>query len=229
VSDLRVPSATTALATMARLTFVRLSRGKLMWISMAIGLLPILYAAAGFDAKDPVGGVFVIEMVVLSVMAPLFVAPSIGEEIEDRTATYLWSRPLPRWTILAGKLLALAPVAMAITVVSWIGAIAIKTHELPPVATIVGLAGGALAISAISAAIAVLVPKQGMALAIIYMIVDGIVGLFPGSIRLISVTQAATAVGGINDTSATTGAIAMVVIAAVWFAVAFRRIGRLET
>ena len=34
-------------------------------------------------------------MIVLALLPSLFVASSIGEEIEERTITYLWSRPLP--------------------------------------------------------------------------------------------------------------------------------------
>jgi len=226
VSELRVPTAGEALATMARLTLVRMTRGKLIWISIAMAVLPILYAASGIGSS-----LFTFQMLVLTVMPPLFVAPSIGEEIEDRTATYLWSRPLPRWTILAGKLVALAPVAMIVTVGSWIAATWIASKALPPTGTMVGLGAGALAISAISAAIATLAPKHGMALSIIYvMMIDGGIGLIPGSIRLASVTHAATAIAGLSDeTSPVTGAIALIVIASVWFAVAFRRIGRLET
>lgn len=227
----RPPSTATALATLARLTLVRLARGKLLWVSLAIAFLPIARAAGVPDKSNMLETTFAIEMFVLAILPPLFVAPSIGEEIEDRTATYLWSRPLARWTILAGKLLALAPLSMAVIVASWIASIELGSHTLPPVASIVGLAVGALALSVVTAGIATVVPKHGMALSIIYILMfDLPFGAIPGSIRLVSVTNAAAAVAGIgDDTSPLTGAIALIVIAGVWIAVAFRRIGRLET
>src|SRR5258706_12391348 len=97
----RVPTAAGAIGTIARLTLVRLTRGKLLWVSLVIAFLPTLLAAAVPDKRSLVGLLFGIELFTIAVIPTLFVAPSIGEEIEDRTATYLWSRPLARWTILA--------------------------------------------------------------------------------------------------------------------------------
>ena len=101
----------------------------------------------------------------------MFVASSLGEEIEDRTTTYLWSRPIGRWTIVVGKLLALAPIAMLLVVGGGYLAIQIETGAAPSAAWIGGTAGGALAISVMAAGLSVLVPKYGMALSIVYLVV----------------------------------------------------------
>jgi ABC-2 type transport system permease protein len=225
-----VPSPGTAIATLARLTLLRLTRGKLMWVSLAIAFLPVARATASKSGEDVVYISFTVTMLALAIVPALFIAPSIGEEIEDRTATYLWSRPLPRWTILVGKLVALAPLATIVLTASFIAAVYLGTHEAPPAAPIAGVALGTLAVSIVIAGVATVVPKHGMSLGIVYVIFDGIVGAIPASIRLVSVTHASRALAGMEDqTSPVTGAIALAVIAGLWMAVAFRRIGRLET
>jgi ABC-type transport system involved in multi-copper enzyme maturation permease subunit len=224
-----VPSIGSAIWALVRLTFARLRRGKQLWISVVIGALPIVLAALLPEGRDVIGLTYLAETLVLAVVPAMLVSASIGEELEDRTAAYLWSRPLPRWTILAGKLLALAPFAAAVVAGSWIAAVRIGTHELPATQTVVGVAAGALAISAIAAGIATLAPNHGLSLTIVYMFADATIGAIPASIRSVSVTHAASSVAGVGDTSQIGGAIALVVIAGVWLAVAFRRIGRLET
>jgi ABC-type transport system involved in multi-copper enzyme maturation permease subunit len=227
-----VPSIGAALSALARLTLVRLLRGKLLWVSIAIACLPILLAkAVGQQPATALQTTFGIELFVLAILPPLFAAPAIGEELEDRTATYLWSRPLPRWSILAGKLLALAPFVMAILVASWIAAIIAALHTAPPALTIVALAAGTLAVSIVSAGIATIAPKRGMAFAIIYiLVIDLSLGAIPASIQWLSVTHATSTLAGLEPgSSPVSGAIAMAILSAVWLAVAFRRIGRIET
>ena len=107
-----VPSGLATTRTMASLTLRRLTRGRALGVSLVIAALPVAYAAA-MRAVGQTGigqELFAFEVLVLAVLAPMLVGSSIGEEIEDRTTTYLWSRPVPRWAILAGKLAALAPV-----------------------------------------------------------------------------------------------------------------------
>jgi ABC-2 type transport system permease protein len=226
-----VPSIGAALSALARLTLTRLLRGKLIWVSLAIACLPVAFATgAGHQPSTALEVTFGIEMFVLAILPALFAAPAIGEELEDRTATYLWSRPLPRWSILAGKLLALAPFVMAILVGSWIVSIFVALHKAPPPLTIVAIGAGALAVSIVSAGIATVAPKRGMAFAIIYiLIIDLPLGQIPAATRWLSVTHATTTLGGFETSSPISGAIALTVLSAIWLAVAFRRIGRIET
>jgi ABC-type transport system involved in multi-copper enzyme maturation permease subunit len=226
-----VPTTGAALSALARLTFARLLRGKLIWVSLAIACLPLAFAGgAAHDPSNALKITFGIEMFVISILPPLFAAPAIGEELEDRTATYLWSRPLARWTILAGKLLALAPFAMAILVGSWVGAIFIATHRPPPPETIVAIAAGTLAISIVSAGIATIAPKRGMAFAIIYiLIIDLPLGSIPASIQWLSVTHATSTLAGFENSSPLSGGIALVVLSGLWLVMAFRRISNIET
>jgi ABC-type transport system involved in multi-copper enzyme maturation permease subunit len=223
-----VPSTASAVLTIARVTLLRMSRGKLIWVALCISLLPVLLALALPDKNDET--IFGVQMLVLGVLPPMFVASSIGEEIEERTATYLWSRPLPRWTILAGKLVALVPLVIFVVVGAYVVAVELALH-IVPYKGMAALALGALATSVVAAGIATLVPKHGMSLSIIFLLfIDLPVGEIPASVRLISVTHDAASLGGANtETPASTAAIALAVISALWLALAFRRIGRLET
>jgi hypothetical protein len=228
-----VPTTAQALSTLARLTLTRVTRGKLLWISLAIAFLPIMFAGAMGQAKDTgdiLSATMGIEIFVLAILPPLYGGPAIAEEIEERTATYLWSRPIKRWVIVAGKLLALAPFAGVVVLGSWVLAIVVSLHHLPSTLSMVGLGFGAAGVTIVSCGIATLFPKRGMALAIIYiLIIDLPLGEAPASVRWLSVTHATTTLSGLQgDTPPAYGAIALVVLSAIWLMVAFRRVGRLE-
>ena len=125
-------------------------------------------------------------MFVLAVVPAMFVASSIGEEIEDRTITYLWSRPLPRWHVIAGKLVALAPVAIGHLAPRLAGRRCKVGTDAPSRRD--GRSSASplprVAISMVAAGIATLAPKHGMALAIIYMLLfDVPVGEIPASLQ----------------------------------------------
>ena len=230
------------IATIARLTLKRLFRGQAMWVALGIALLPVIVAAVLRESvHDPMArltftlDLYVVEMFVLAVVPAMFVASSIGEDIEDRTITYLWSRPLPRWHVIAGKLVALAPVAVIVTLLGWLAAMQVGTDTLAPTWTLIGIAAAALAISMVAAGIATLAPKHGMALTIIYMLLfDVPVGEIPASLQTLSITHQARGLAGIamhgvhTVPDRLTPAITMTVIALVWLAVGMWKIRRTE-
>jgi ABC-type transport system involved in multi-copper enzyme maturation permease subunit len=229
------------IGVIAQLTLARLRRGRALWAALIIALLPAA-AAIVFrgqvhserDRAEMISGLYVPQLLVLAVIPAMFVASSIGEEIEDRTITYLWSRPLARWHVIAGKLVALAPVAVAITVVGWLLAVQLGLGSVAPVRTLVGLGAAALAISMVSAGIATVAPKHGMALTIIYMLLfDLPIGEIPASLQILSVTHQARMIAGIRTLGVEPGspvgpAITMAVIGSIWLAVGLWRIRRLE-
>ena len=238
------PSTLTVLLTLARLTWRRLRRGRAVWVSSLLAFSPVAFAIAiGSRVSDDgsgrglfaVGGdVFVIEQLVLAVLPAMFIAASIGEEIEDRTTTYLWSRPIARWTVLAGKLLALAPIAIALVVGGWFVALQAGLHHLPTLRSAVGLGAGTLVVSMAAAGIATLVPKHGMALAIVYVLFfDLPVGEIPASLQLLSVTRQAKLLAGMTSAGDSVGmlepALALAIVGGVWLAIGVWRMQRLES
>ncbi|MEO6776377.1 MAG: ABC transporter permease [Kofleriaceae bacterium] len=224
-------SSTTAMLALARLTLKRVTRGKLIWISLAIAMLPMLFAAtlALGHHGNVLEPAFSMELFVVAILPPLFCAPAIAEELEDRTASYLWSRPIARWVLLAGKLLALAPFAMLCVVASWLLTGYVGLGHAPPAATLVAVAAGTLGVGITAAGIASLAPKRGMALAIIYiLLVDLPVGQIPASLAWLSVTHAATVLAGFETAPRYEGAIAMSLLCTTWLAVSFWRLSRIE-
>ena len=219
----------------AQLTRVRLFRGRAVWVSVVIAALPIVFASAvraqGQHSNMQVD-VLVFQTLLLAVLPAMFVASSIGEDIEDRTTTYLWSRPVPRWSVLAGKLVALAPLSAALVVGSWIASVFAGTHAMPSGLSILALATGAIAVCLVSAGIASLVPKHGMPLTIAYMLFFDIpVGVMPVSLAELSVTHQlralAQVVPEIRD-APSGGAIGLAVLGTIWLGIALWRIRRLE-
>ena len=220
------PSAVSALLTIVAVTWRRFARGRALWVAVAIAGLPVLMGSVTRNT-DVVAG---IETLVMCLLPPMFVASAVAEEIEDRTSTYLWSRPLPRWTLLVGKLLALAPIATALIVVSWVLAHHVATNTLPSGHTILAFAAGGLTVSAMSAGLGTLVPKHGMALSIAYFILlDVPVGAIPASAQSISLTRQVHVIAELyGESSIVEPLITMAILAAVWLAFGLWRLRRLE-
>jgi len=218
------PPIGSALSALARVTLTRTFRSALPWIAVVIAALPAAVVAAlkghGADEALPL---------VLVVLPAMFVAPALGEEIEDRTGAYLWSRPLPRWTIVAGKLLALAPLCAALVAAGAILAALAGDAALRSPVVIVAYTLGTLGACACAAGVALRLPRHAMIFSLCYLALDWIAGRFVGSLHLVTVTYATRTIAGQTESGLATGVIALAAISAVWLAFAFARIGRIET
>lgn len=225
------PSTWATIVAIARVTLRRLVRGKLVWVGLAVALLPVLVAVLIRSRPDALAKTFGVIRLLLVVLPPLYVASAVGEDIDDRTATYLWSRPLARWTVIAGKLVVLAPVVAAMIVLAWLATCALGLGIMPPTASLAAFAGGAIAVACASAGLATLVPKYGMAFSIVYVLVDLTIGELPASLHTLSITHHVKVLSGIwpAQSDASSSVIALVVIPVVWLAVGARRITRVET
>src|SRR5215468_9593487 len=149
-ADRAVPPTSAMIRTLVGVTLKRLTRGKALWIAAVLAALPVVLAAVLAARGRPASPseLFAPTMLLFAVLPALLVGASVGEEIEDRTSTYLWSRPIARWAVLAGAI----------------------AGSAPSVAAALGLAAGATATSLVVAGIAVVVPRHGMALTIAYML-----------------------------------------------------------
>jgi len=225
-----IPSVTAVIATLFGVTWKRLLRGRALWVCALIAALPALIAFGLKGNRDMQEMLHFAQFRVMALLPPIFIASSVGEEIEDRTITYLWSRPLARWTLIVGKLAALAPVAIALLLGGWILA-SVAQGKQPTPQELLAFASGTLAISMIAAGIATLVPRQGMSLSIIYLvIIDATMGAIPASLRDMSVTRQVWLLSGLEGpTDLVKPVITLAVIAAVWLSIAFARVRRLET
>jgi hypothetical protein len=232
-----------ATAAIAALTLRRLLRGRAVWVSVAIAAVPVVVATALGNSSDAWTIVMRICGLLLAILPPLHVASSLSEELEERTSVYLWCRPVARWTIVTGKIAALAPLIMALLVASALlaghqlspsalaaaGASGGSGAEGPPWAGVaLGFALGALAASCAAAAFATLVPRHGMAVSICYLlIVDLPLGELPASIAKLSLTHHVQRLVTSHEIAAGS-AIGLVAVAAAFLALALWRIGRIE-
>jgi hypothetical protein len=237
VTQHEVPSAFATTRAIAALTLTRLARGKALWVGAIIAFLPVMFGALARsrNGADPAAlvDILVFEQLLIVVLPGMYVASSIGEDIEDRTTTYLWSRPVQRTAIILGKLVAILPIMWVLVIASWSAAAQVGANIAPTPNQLFALAGGVTAIAMIAAAMATLVPRHGMALTIVYMLfVDFPVGALPASMRYISVSQHVRTIAKVRGDTTTDSpelaALAFAVIAAVWLALALRRIRTLE-
>jgi hypothetical protein len=160
-----------AAAAIARLGMLRLMRQNTVRWSLPLALLPVALAttSVGFDAALKA------QLVLIAVLAPLILARGTAEEVEEKTLAYLWSRPLPRWTLPAGKLAAGIPLLAAL--VCGPGALSFLLGRAEPAAhltelfaLLLGLALGAVAAGVAALATGSLWPRQPLSGALIYLL-----------------------------------------------------------
>lgn len=228
--DRSIPSLVGVITTLFGVTWKRLLRGRALWVCGLIAVLPAVIAAALRSDRDTPELMRFAIFRVMAILPPILVASSVGEDIEDRTITYVWSRPIARWTLLVGKIATLAPVAAIVTAAGWALAATLKGDPVQP-QQLVGFALGSIAVSMISAGIATLVPRQGMALSLIYLVVvDPTMGAIPASVHDISVTKQVWLLTGLEHADSVVAPfITLAIIAGLWLAIGFWRIRRLES
>jgi len=227
----RVPSALSTVATMASVTLKRLGRGKALWTGGAIAVLPIGFAVIVRTRHSALNGKMLIPSLLLLVILPaMFIGGSIGQEFEDRTTTYLWSRPIARWAVLAGKLCALTPIVIVLIVGSWCAASTIWVGAAPTPASCGALAAGAVAASLVAAGITMVLPRHGTALTIGYLLVDLFVDAMPFSLRELSITHQTGQLAHLGSQAPITATpvIAIAAIAALWTVIGLARVRRIE-
>lgn len=227
-----IPSSLSALRTVAAVTLLRLARSRTIWVAALIMAMPVVFSVMlRGESNNILEDIFAFDQLVMAVLPGMFVGGAIGEDIEDRTSTYLWSRPIPRWVVLVGKLVALAPIVAVFAVLSFTAAAQVGAGVSPPAAPLAGLVALALATSAMSSAIATLVPKHALALTTSYMVIDLFVGALPSSLAKLSMTHHARNIAGLDEVShgsASNSAIGIAAIAFVWLVVGLLRMRRLE-
>jgi ABC-type transport system involved in multi-copper enzyme maturation permease subunit len=232
----RPPSIAATLRTVAALTFTRLLRGRALWVAIPIAALPIV-AAAVLKAMDrrPFGmlqDILGFRQLVLVVLPALLAAATVGEDIEDRTTTYLWSRPVPRWIVLIGKLVTLIPILIALVVASWVAAVKVGPELDPTAASIVALALAITGFACVGAAIGTLVPKHAMALTVVYIFMFDLgISVLPGTLAKLSISFHMRVIADVVDKypdSPGLAALGIGIIGGIWLAIGLWRMRRLE-
>ena len=220
-------SASRASLILMRWTFRRLTRGKAMWLAIALAALPLAPALWGkatafADQRSTY-------IALMALLGPLYAAAAIAEEISGETTAYMWSRPFPRYAVLAGKLGAAIPLSLVPAAAGLLTAGLLAGAGAGAIATaLLGLALAAVAISTAAASIGALVPRHAFATALAYMLIlDLSVGNVPFSLAHLSLTHGARAIASGSD-EAGAAALWMAGLTAAWLVVGAWRTNRME-
>ena len=232
----QVLSATGAAAIIARLAFKRLFRGRVLWASLILALLPGL--AVVVFSNDPPSrrlwrDTFTLLIGVMAIIMPLYLAAAVSEETEERTFTYLWCRPFPRWSMLAGKLAALAPLAAAIlaggVALAFVLAFGTRTGQYSDMfgRSVLAIVLGALAAGTFCTAVATLLPRHATAVSLAYlMAIDTAVAVMPFAIQNLTISHHVREMA--LEGPVTGHALWLLGMAVFWLILAVSRITRAE-
>lgn len=227
-----------------------LGRGRMILIGL-LALLPLLlavvYRAGGQDTDQQrwVAEVLLEGLVVTSLLpltALVVATAALGAEIEDGTAVYLLTKPVPRSRIVAGKLLAAWGLTTVTVVASALAAAAVGLAGQPVGGLLLGfgvaLALGSLVYCALFLMLGIRTSRALIAGLAYVFVWEGVVnGLFAGT-RLLSVRHYTLAIADavadvparVFDAKLTAGTavVLMVVVgvASIWYAI--NRLERFE-
>lgn len=204
------PTALGAVTAIAALTLKRFLRSKAIYVAGAMGLLtliPLLISKSQVDNparhwSDFLQSAALVQLLVTAMLT----APIIAEEIEDKTYAYLWARPIPRWTVFAGKLLVGASIAaliMLLAVAIGNSMIVGMSPELPQ--TVFAIVLGVFVTGSIAACFGTLLPKHPLAVSLGYfMVLDFGIGAMPFALARLSVMHNVIALSGVGEHADTT-------------------------
>ena len=223
----------------AKVAFKRVLRGRAIAVvagmSVGVPMLILAQAKAG-DAKPPDAWRAIVETwaYLLAILTPILMGGSISEEIEERTAAYLWSRPLPRWSIVIGKLTALVPLmvvlmAVAVFLPGLLGYKAQLTADLGRVIAAVVI--GTIAAAAVTAGITAMTPRHGTLLTLGYLVlIDRTLAWSEASIGKISIAHHILNLAGVHPANQSVGESIgwLAGLSAFWIGLAVWRIRQME-
>lgn len=250
----RGPSALTAVLLLARLGLVQARRDRTVLIGLALSLLPALGAGVALASGNADHDFFnkllhhTLRLLVPFVMA-LLASGAVAGEVEQKTITYLFTRPLPRWTLPLGKYLgALVPALGGLLLglgAAYLLCLAGEPDELlprlPEAALGLGaVALGALHFGAVACAFGTLFCAYPFVAMVLYLLVFDVgAALVPGYLKALSMGVHLTVLAGTYTPSTTmmvadpriTPPAALAVLlftTAVWLALALLWVGRAE-
>ena len=213
-----IPSAGDAMRMIAGMSLRRARRSGLIWISavlLALVLAGAVVALAsgrgGLDAFD--GMLELLLRFLVPFIMVLHGSSAVAEEVQGRTITYLFARPIPRWTLPMGKYVGnllfgavmILPVIVLLYFVHLIAEPALILPELPHLAlALVATALAILVYGAMATAIGTMVTGYPFAVTlIIFLLIDAGASYVPGWLKAISMNVHLRAVAGIYEPTTT--------------------------
>jgi ABC-2 type transport system permease protein len=232
-----------ALGAVMRLSLLRLRRSRIRWLVVAMCFLPILVALlTGLGttrAADRWLAVGELTLRTLTLLLPtLLVAGTVGDELVGKTYSYLWSRPIPRATLLFGKLAATLPI-MAVALVTSLSiayGIVAATSEGAEIgwliqALIAGLAG-LVSASAFAIGLGTVLPKHALITVLTWvLLLEQALPSVPAAQNLTTlhhVRVLARLPGDVSNGTPLSALIGLALLTVFWMGLGMRRVKKLE-
>jgi len=186
----------------ARMAWLRMRRGRVVWLAAAMFALPLVYVAGLAIAGHWGRGLFddVCELYfrfLIPFVPALTASATVAEEIENKTFTFVFARPAPRGAMVIGKLWAATVPAIAVVVpslvIAWVVAQLQFSSDMAdtwPHLLRVELAAvaGLCAYGALAAAIGTLFSRHPLVAVLVYlMLIEAGLGSAPIVLNLITV------------------------------------------
>ena len=229
---------------MTGLAWKRLGRGRALWLSLVLFVIPLLVAVATLridSAAERWSSVAELTFRSLVLLAPVIhLAGALGEELDGQTYTYFWSRPVGRDIVLLGKLLAVTPLLMLLAMLALALAFVIVsagagTSELAWLGRAAPAAAlGVLAASAFAVGLGALVPRHPLVVSLAWVFLgEQILPAVPAVQNLSAVhhVEVIAALPQPQQTASGTptgSVVALIVLAALWLTLAIWRVHRIE-
>lgn len=187
------------MAPILALTVRQLAGSRRVWLVLTLVSLPLLVAALFHLADSTTSSAVFADRVtarlvasgILPLVMLLFGTSAFGNEVGDRTLVYLALKPLPRWRIVAPKMLASLVVGGLPVAVSGLAAVAVIEQGDPggAIATGVGLLVGAAVYAAIFTW-AGLATRHALVIGLVYVFVwEAALAAYLDGIRFLSVRR----------------------------------------
>lgn len=161
-------------------------------------VIAILYRLSSNDTNQPqftargLLGQLVIGTL-LPLAALIFGTAALGSEIEDGTAVYLLSKPIPRWTVLFSKLLVAWLVTSALVVVTTLAAGAVAMSGAPQDGIVLGFTVAAVVGAFLYCALFVyltVLTGRALIVGLIYVFIwEGVITRLFSGVRVMSIRQ----------------------------------------
>lgn len=222
---------------LARLGWLRLLRGKTLYVTLLLALVPIALAAIE-DGTQPKGAWDAAVEAVLRFVVPLgaaiHVSGAVGEELDQKTFTYLWSRPLPRSAVVVGRLIVMTPLLFALAALSMLVSYAFATRSGATMDDLVRGLGAvfasALTCSFFAAGGGAMFPRQPMLFTMgVFLTVEQVLFAIPAAKNL-SIVAHTRVIAGLegNDASVGGALLGLLFLGVAWLGMGLFRVNNAE-
>lgn len=161
-------------------------------------VIAILYRLSANDDNQPqFAARGLLGQLVIGTLLPLaaliFGTAALGSEIEDGTAVYLLSKPIPRWTVLLSKLLVAWLVTSALVVVATVAAGVVAMSGAPQDGIVLGFTVAAVVGAFLYCALFIyltVLTGRALIVGLIYVFIwEGVITRLFSGVRVVSIRQ----------------------------------------